>query len=90
MNRIIQIDENTHVKLLADNFMLRFKMKTRTNRIAWRTEGFYPDMTSLCQSYLNHAPYRAIRATERFEKLLEVVRQAEETLKKLISKKIIQ
>ncbi len=90
MDRIIQIDEDTRVKLLADNFMLQFKVKTRTKRIAWHTEGFYPDMTSLCQSYLNHAPYRAIRATERFEKLLEVVRQAEETLKKLISKKIIQ
>lgn len=90
MNRIIQIDENTRVKLLADNFMLQLKVKTRTNRIAWHTEGFYPTLISLCQSYLNHAPYRAIRATERFEKLLEVVRRAEETLKKLVSKKIIQ
>ena len=87
MDRIIQIDKDTRVKLLADNFMLQFKVKTRTNRMAWHIEGYYPDMASLSQSYLNHAPYRAIRATERFEKLLEVVRQAEETLKEMLSRK---
>jgi len=43
-------------------------------------------MTSLSHGYLNHAPYRAIRATEDFEKLLEVVERAKETIQKVFEK----
>lgn len=86
MNRIIQIDDNARIKIIANNFMLQYRKKTRTKRIAWHTEGFYPDLASMCQSYLNGAPYRAIHSRERIETLLEVVRQTEETLRKIIKK----
>ena len=85
-NKIIPIDEDTQIKLLPDSLMLQFRVKTRTKRMAWHTEGYYPDMASLSHSYLNHAPYRAIQSTEDFEKLLEVVERAKETIRKVFSK----
>jgi len=81
MNKIIQLDENTRIRLIPDNYLLQFKQASRTKRIAWHTEGYYPNLTSVCQSYLQHAPRRAIHSAEGIEGLVEVVQQAKETIK---------
>lgn len=85
-NKIIPIDEDTRIKLLPDNFMLQFRVKTRTNRMAWHTEGYYPDMTSLSHSYLNHAPYRAIQSTEALNEVIAIIKQAETNIIRAIAK----
>ena len=86
MKKIITIDENARIKIIAENFMLQYKIETRNKRIAWHTDGFFPDLISLSEDYLNNAPYRAIQATEDFEKLEEVIKTAESNLRKAIEK----
>ena len=86
MKKIITIDENARIKIIADNFMLQYKIKTRNKRIAWHTDGFFPDLVSVAEEYLNNAPHRAIQATEDFEKLIEVIKTAESNLRKAIEK----
>jgi len=86
MQKIITIDENARIKIISENFMLQYKIKTRNKRIAWHTDGFFPDLISLSERYLNNAPYRAIQTTEDFEKLIEVIKTAESNLRKAIEK----
>ena len=86
MKKIIIIDENARIKIIAENFMLQYKIKTRNKRIAWHTDGFFPDLVSLSEDYLNNAPYRAIQTTEDFKKLIEVIKTAESNLRKAIEK----
>lgn len=86
MTKIITIDKNARIKIIAENFMLQYKIKTRNKRIAWHTDGFFPDLISLSEDYLNNAPYRAIQATEDFEKLVEAIKTAESNLRKAIEK----
>jgi hypothetical protein len=73
MKKIIQIDENARIKIIPDNFMLQYKVNTKTGQIAWHTDGFFADLTSLSVEYISNAPYRAIEGTENFERLIEVV-----------------
>ena len=86
MQKIIAIDENARIKIISENFMLQYKIKTRNKRIAWHTDGFFPDLMSLSEEYLNNAPYRAIQTTEDFKKLIEVIKTAESNLRKAIEK----
>ena len=84
MEKIITIDKNARIKIIAENFILQYKIKTRNKRIAWHTNGFFSDLISLSKDYLNNAPYRAIQATEDFKKLTEVIKTAESNLRKAI------
>ena len=86
MKKIITIDENARIKIIAENFMLQYKIKTRNKQIAWHTDGFFPDLVSLSKRYLNNEPYRTIQATEDFEKIEEVIKTAESNLRKAIEK----
>ena len=86
MKKIITIDENARIKIISENFMLQYKIKTRNKRIAWHTDGFFSDLVSLSEDYLNNAPYRAIQTTEDFKKLIEVIKTAESNLRKAIEK----
>jgi len=86
MKKVITIDENARIKIIPDNFMLQYKIKTRNKRIAWHTDGFFPDLISATEEYLNNAPYRAIQATEDIKRLKEVIKTAESNLRKAIEK----
>ena len=86
MKKIIAIDENARIKIIAQDFMLEYKIKTRNKQIAWKTDGHFSDLMSLSEDYLNNAPYRAIQATEDFKKLEEVIKTAEANLRKAIEK----
>ena len=86
MAKIIEVDKDTQIKIICHNYLLQRKIKNRKNRIAWHTEGYHPDLMSLSLEYLNTAPYRAIKATERFEKLIEVIKSAEEKIINSINK----
>ena len=85
MEKIIEIDENTRIKAIKDNFILQYKIKTRNKRIAWHTDGYFPNLTSLSIEYLNASPYRAIQATEDFKRLIEVLQEAETKICNLIT-----
>ena len=86
MTKIIYIDENTRIKIIAENFMLQYKIKTRNKQMKWHTDGFFPDLKSLAKEYINNAPHRTIQATEDFEKLVEAIKTAESNLRKAIEK----
>ena len=84
MQKIIAIDENARIKIIPENFMLQYKIKTRNKRIAWHTDGYFSNLLSLSKEYINNAPYRAIQGTEDFEKLIKVIKTAEANLCKAI------
>ncbi|GBE17372.1 hypothetical protein BMS3Abin15_01217 [bacterium BMS3Abin15] len=87
MGKIIEIDENTRIKIIKDNFMLQYKKKSRTKRIAWHTDGYFPDLISLSNEYLTDTPYRTIEGTEQIMTLVEVIKQAETRICELINNK---
>jgi len=84
MKKIIPIGENAQIKIISQDYMLQYKTENRNKRIAWKTDGHFPDLMSLSEYYLNNAPYRAIQATEDFEKLKEVIKTAEANLREAI------
>ncbi len=86
MTKIIIIDENARMKIIPENFMLQYKIKTRDKQMKWHTDGFFPDLKSLFKEYLNSAPYQTIQAIENFEKLIEVMKTAESNFCKAIKK----
>lgn len=86
MKKIIPIGKNARIKIIAKNYMLQYKVKTRNKRIAWHRGEYFPDLISLAEDYLNNSPYRAIQAIEDFEKLKEVIKTTESNLRKAIKK----
>ena len=86
MKKIIPINKNTRIKIIPDNFMLQRKIKTRNKRIAWHTDGFFPDLITLSKEYLDLSPCRATEATRDFKDLIEVIKTAEANITKAIAK----
>lgn len=86
MRKIIPIDKNTRIKIIPDNFMLQRKIKTRNKRIAWHTDGFFPNLITLSKEYLISSSYRATEATRDFKDLIEVIKRAENNIIKAITK----
>ena len=84
MEKIITIDKNARIKIIAENFMLQYRIKSRNNRIVWHTDGFFTDLKYLSKEYINNAPYRTIQGTEGLKKLIEVIKTAEANLCKAI------
>ena len=86
MQKIIILDKNAKMSIIAENFMLQYKIKTRNKRIKWDTGLFFPNLESLYEEYINNAPCRAIQTTEDFKKLTKVVKTAESNLRKAVEK----
>ena len=64
MQKIIPIDENARIKIIADNFMLQYRIKTKNKRIAWRTDGFFSYSVSSFKQHFSNTLCRAIQARE--------------------------
>ena len=86
MGKIITIDENARIKIISENFILEYKIKTKNKRIAWKIDGRFSNLISLSEDYLNNAPYRTIQGTEGLRKLIEVTKTAESNFCKAIEK----
>ena len=77
MAKIITIDKNARIKIIAENFMLQYKIKKRNKQMGWSRGEYFPDLKSLAKEYINDAPYRTTQAIENFEKLIKVIKTAE-------------
>jgi len=86
MNKTIPIDENTRIRVIANNFMLQYRKKSRNNKIAWHTDGYYPGLMYLSEEYLNSAPYRATHSINSIEELIETIKKAEEHFAQIFDK----
>lgn len=86
MNKIIQIDENTMIRVIVNNFILQYRKKSRNNRIAWRTGGYFPSLAYLAEEYLNAVPYRATHSITSLEELIETIKKAEDRFARLFDK----
>jgi hypothetical protein len=83
---IIKIDRKTRVKIIAGNFILqRLSVSKNKKPTAWKYDGYFPTLESLCNYYLNSYPYRAIEGSRDFKELLRVVKLAQEKIKLLIN-----
>ena len=86
MEKIITLDKNIRIKIIAENFMFEYKIKTKNKRIKWHTDGFFPNLESLYEDYINNALYLTIQATENLKKLVETMKTAKLNLRKAIEK----
>jgi hypothetical protein len=86
MNKTIQIDENTRIRIIPDNFALQYRKKSRNNRIAWHTDGYFPSLAYLAEEYLNAVPYRAMGSIRSIEELTETIKKAEDHFARLFDK----
>lgn len=76
MNKTFLINPNSRIKIIPNNIMIQYKKKSKTNRIAWVTDGFFSDWISMSKHYINNAPYCSSEEIESFEKLIEIVQRS--------------
>ena len=85
MNKIIPIDKETRIRITSQDYILQRKKRNKSKkRITWKYEGYFPDLMSLSNYYINSAPYRVMNATGQFQELIEVVKSAEKKIESLI------
>lgn len=85
MKKIIQIDENSRIKIEPLNWMLQ-QRRVSKGKEAWRTTGYYPDLKSLVEDYINDAPANAEHAITTFKELADVIQNTINKLEDVISK----
>ncbi|MFW5885308.1 MAG: hypothetical protein ACOCUF_03730 [Patescibacteria group bacterium] len=84
----IKLDEETRIQIEANNYvLLRAKKKQNGEANGWEYEAYFPDLASLAKHYINQAPYRSKDNIKNFQELINVVRSAEDNIKKLIINK---
>lgn len=84
MEKIIPIDNNARIVIELENYILQYRRKSKS-QISWRTAGYFPDLVSLATEYLNNAPKRADNAIRSLEDLVDVIKQAENRICKIIT-----
>jgi hypothetical protein len=84
MKKIILINTNARIKIIPHNIMLQYKKKSKTKRIAWVTEGFFSDWTSMYEYYINSSPYRSNEDIGSFKKLIEVVQRSTDEISRIL------
>lgn len=85
MNKIIQIDENSRIKIEPLNWMLQ-QRRVSKGKEAWRTTGYYPDLISLVDDYINDSPANAEHAITTFKELADVIQNTINKLEDVIGK----
>ena len=83
MEKIIPIDNNARIVIEPENYILQYRRKSKS-QISWRTAGYFSEMTSLCLEYLNASPNRPDNAIRSLEDLVDVIKQAENRICKII------
>lgn len=88
MKNIIPLDTNARMVIEPDNYILQYRRKSKASVLTWRTEGYFPDLTSICTEYINNAPRRSENAIKSIRALIEAIEKAEENIKKILNQKI--
>jgi hypothetical protein len=83
MKQIIPIDDNARIIVDPKNYILEYRRKSK-NQISWRVAGYYTNLTSLCLDYLNSAPRRTDNAISSILELVQVIKNAESRICKII------
>ena len=86
MKKIIPLDENSRIVIDSKNYILQYLRKSKT-KISWRTDGYFPDLTSLYQEYKKSAPQRADNAINSLQELIHSIKRAESRICQINIKK---
>jgi hypothetical protein len=90
MAKIVYIDKETKIKILAESYVLMRRKKSKTGKTNnWKYEGYFPNLEFLAKYYLKKSPYWKIKGEKDVRKLIDVIRSAEDSIKKLIINKKI-
>jgi hypothetical protein len=46
---IIKIDEKSRIEIIPNNYVLQYKIKKKSGKIGWHTDGYFPDLVSFVQ-----------------------------------------
>lgn len=84
MKQIIPIDENAQIVIDPLNYILQYRRKSK-RCLSYRTDGYFPNLTSLCIEYLSNAPQRAEHAIRSIEELIQVIEKAESRIRESIN-----
>lgn len=82
--QIIKIDEEYRIETDTENYILKRKGFNKKKQITvWRLVGYFPDLVSLCEEYINVSPRGGTKATGDVKDLIKAIKQAENTIKNL-------
>lgn len=78
MEHLINIDENSRIKIEYDNYILQYKRKTEKDENRWDMAGYFPTLESLAKDWIINAPTRSSHAIHDLNGLAECIKEAEE------------
>lgn len=76
MRQIISIDENSRIIIEPENYILQYRRKSK-KCLAYRTDGYFPDLVSLANEYLNTSPQHADNAIKSIDEMVAIIKEAE-------------
>ena len=79
---LIPIDENAGMLVEDNNYTLY-----RRAGSAWRVDGYFPTIDTLMRDWVVNAPAHAKTPPKSLQEVVDIIRQAEETIKRLVKGK---
>ena len=91
IEKSIKIDENNRIEIIPKNYIWKIRRvvknkQTGIESLEWITEGYYPDVVSICQSYIKDAPRNADEAIRSVTGVINAIKKAEQTVINIFSK----
>lgn len=84
--KIVPLNENARIVIEEQNYILQIRRRSKTSVPTWRTFGYFPDLRSLGEEYINGAPQRSENAIRNIQELIGTIRKAEKTIGQLFKK----
>jgi len=77
---IIQIDENTRIEMIPNNYVLQYRVRVKRGGFRWSVDGYFPTLEQCATEALNQAPAVAISATSDLKELIKVIQDENKKL----------
>lgn len=87
----IEIDKNTKIVIEPDNYVLKRRIKLEltpggtkpVNEYAWKIDGYFGNLVSLAQDYINSAPRQGNRGSiQSLQDVIKAIKDAERKIAK--------
>ena len=89
--KVIFIDENNKIEIITGNYIWRIRKLIRdknsnTDVLKWTTDGYYPDLVSICQSYIKDAPRNSEAQIKSLQDIVDAIEKADKTIRDVFGK----
>lgn len=87
MEHLINIDDESRIKVEDNNYTLQYKRKTGKDKNRWDVGGYFPTVESLLKDYVINAPTRSSHAIHDLKGLISCIQDAEKHIERLLTEK---